>query len=229
VRFLGYFLAVFVALFVLRQLPLVGGLFRVPLFGFFLAAILVSAVVAKGGAWWSAQRRLASQTRELGQVDTPQMRGKLGRLLLLNGRPAQALAPLGEAVDWEPENPEWHYRLGQARLRTGDRTGGVEALAHAAELDERHAYGEVLLLLGEARLGAGQAEQALVSLERFEALQGPSPRSAYWRGRALAALGRKEEARASYADVSRLVAQAPKYQRGTALGFQLRATLARLF
>lgn len=227
-RFLGYFLAVFVALFVLRQLPLVGGLFRVPLFGFFLAAILVSAVLAKGGAWWSAQRKLASQTRELGQVDTPQMRGKLGRLLLQNGRPAQALEPLGEAVAWEPENPEWHYRLGQALLRTGARDGGVEALARAAELDERHAYGEVLLLLGEARLGAGAPEEALASLDRFEVLQGPSPRSAYRRGRALAALGRKEEARSAYSEVSRLVAEAPKYQRGQAFGFQVRAAFARL-
>jgi len=229
VRFLGYFLAVMAALVVLREVPVVGAIFRIPVLGFFAAAAVVSAVVARAGTWYGARRRLARQVRELGQVETPAMRGKLGRLLLQSGRPREAVAPLEEAAAGDPESAEWRYRLGQARLESGDLAGGLAGLEEALALDERHAYGEVMLRASEARRRAGDAAGALAAAERFEALQGPSPRSAYRRGEALRDLGRGDEARAAFEAVGRLAREVPGYQRREALGWSARALRARLF
>lgn len=226
-RFLGYFLAVMAALVLLREVPVVGAIFRVPVLGFFAAAAVVSALVARAGTWFAGRRRLAQQVRELGQVETPAMRGKLGRLLLQSGQARAALEPLAEAVEGDPGSAEWRYRLGQARLETGDLAGGLASLEEALALDERHAYGEVLLRTAEARRAAGDAEGSLGAAERFEALQGPSPRSAFRRGEALRALGRREEARAAFEAVGRLAREVPGYQRREASGWAARALWAR--
>lgn len=228
-RFLGYFLLVFAALFVLRELPILGGLFRIPLLGFFLAALVTSALVARAGALLAARAKLRSQVRELGTVDTPQMRGKLGRLLLQSGRAARAVAPLREAVEADPANVEWHYRLGSALLATGQAAEALSALERAAELQEGHAYGAVLLQLAQAAQLSDRAELALAALERFERLQGPTAEWAYRRGRTLKALGRAAEAREAFASLAGHVRRAPKYQKAEARGWAARGLWARLF
>lgn len=227
-RFLAYFLGVFAALFVLRQLPLVGGLFQVPILGFFLAALVVSALVARGGTWLTQRNKLQRQLRELGEVDTPQRRGKLGRLLLQSGRPAQALEPLREAIAEDPETVDWHYRLGMALLRTGEVDEAVTTLQRARELDEGFAYGGVLLQLAAAAQAQGDFDLALDALARFEILQGPTPEQTYRRGLALKAKGDSTEAKAAFAAVPAFVARVPKYQRAEARAWGLRAWWAGL-
>lgn len=227
-RFLGYFFAVLLALVLLREVPVIGAIFRIPVLGFFAAAAVVSAIVARVGTGLTARRGLSRQVRELGQVETPAMRGKLGRLLLQSGKPREAVEPLEEAVEGDPESPEWRYRLGQARLESGDLEGGLASLEEALQLDERHAYGEVLLRAAEARAAAGDGEGGLSAVERFEVLQGPSPRSAFRRGEALRALGRGDEARDAFQEVGALAREVPGYQRREATGWALRAWWARL-
>lgn len=226
---MGYFLLVFAALFVLRELPILGGVFRIPLVGFFLSAMVVSAVVAAAGTRLTARAKLQRELRDLGTVDTPRMRGKLGRLLLASGRAAQAVEPLGEAAEAEPDNVEWHFRLGSALLGSGDAREALASLERAAELSESHAYGGVLMKLAEAAHRIGDGPRALEALGRFERLQGVTPESAFRRGLALRALGQKPEALAAFAQVSVQAGKAPKYQRAEARAWAARALLARLF
>ncbi|MCB9915343.1 MAG: tetratricopeptide repeat protein [Planctomycetes bacterium] len=227
-RFLGYFLLVFAALALLRAVPVVGELFRVPLFGFFLAAALVSALVARVGDELTRGRKLTNELTRLGAVDTPHNQGKLGRLLELSGKPARAVAPLEAACDGEPEVAEWPYRLGRAQLALGRLEPALAALERARELDEEHAYGDVLLSLAEARRRHGDARRALDVLGRFEVLHGPSPESAFRRGQAHAALRDAQAAKAAFAEVSTLAANAAKYQRADARRWAAKAFFARL-
>jgi tetratricopeptide (TPR) repeat protein len=173
-------------------------------------------------------RRLRSRTAALGAVDTPHNQGKLGALLQQSGKNRRAIAPLEAAAAGDPGVAEWPYRLGLALLDTGAPARAAEQLAAAAAIDEEHGYGQVLLRLAEAERRAGRPDAALAALERFERNHGPSPEWAYRRGRALAAAGQKDEARASWAEAGRLASRAIGFQKRAARGWALRAFLARL-
>lgn len=228
-RFLGFFLLTFAALWVLRQVPGLGRVFEVPLLGFYLAAVIVSVVLARVGTTAVDRRRFGSEVRQLGAVDTPHNRGKLGSLHLAAGRSRKAIPPLEAAVRGEPDEVEWRFRLGQAYLASGRPQEAADALARAAELDEEHAYGGVLLSLARARQVAGDPRGALEALERFEHNNGPSAESAYRRGEALRSMGEKERAGEAFGEVGALAAQAPKYQRAEARGWAFKALWARSF
>lgn len=228
VRLLGFFLAVFAVLAILQQVPVVRSIFAIPFLGFWLSAMIVSALAAKGTAWALDRRKSAALVRQLGSVETPHNRGKLGSMFAAQGRWRRALPHLEAAVAGEPDVAEWSYRLGQARLGAGDAAAAIDALDAAVRIDEEHAYGQALLRLAEAQAQAGRAEDALASLERFERNHGPSPESAYRRGRTLAGLGRKDEARAAFAEVGELFRRAARYQKRDGAAWRLRAWLARL-
>lgn len=227
-RLVLYFLAVFAALTVLRELPLVGGLFRIPLIGFFVAAALVSWIVARAAAAVVDRRRFQALVRSLGTVDTPTNRGKLGALLLHQGRARAALPHLEAAAAGEPDSPEWWTLLGRARLAAGRWEEAAEALERAVEIDEEFGYGTALLRLAEAYQRMGRHERALDLLERHGRCFGDTPEGLYRRGRVLAALGRREEARAALRRVRDIARRAPRYQRREASWWALRAWLAGL-
>lgn len=227
-RLFGYFAVVFVVLIVLRSIPVIGAPFRIPIVGLLLTVAVVGFVAERVGTGAVHRRRFQRMRRDLGQVDTPHNRGKLGALLLSQGRCAQAVEHLETAAAGEPQSAEWHYRLGCALLGARRREQAAAALTAAAGIDEEHAYGAVLLRLVEALHASGRHEEALEQVRRFERNHGPTPESAYRRGLAFKTLGRKAEAAASFDDVSRLTAGAARYQRGEARRFALRAFLARV-
>lgn len=224
-RLLGFFVVVLLALQVLRQVPVIGRLFDIPILGFWGAAILVSVVASKLAAMAVDRRRFARKRRELTNVETPHTQGKLGSLLLASGRKRAAIEPLQRAAAGEPDSATWAYRLGCALLGAGRAADAVLPLARAAELDEEHAYGAVQLRLAEALTKSARGDEALTVLDRFEKNHGESPESAFRRASALRALGRKSEARASYRRVRELFRAAVRYQRNAARGFALRAFL----
>lgn len=203
-RLAGYVLGVFALMWVLRYLPVVGGLFQIPLLGFFLAAVILSA----GIGWWTKtmvdRRRTRSYEREFAAVDTPHNQGKLGVLLLAAGNAKRALPHLERAAAGEPERAEWHYRLGAARLALGDANAAVIALERAIAADPEHAFGAPRVRLAEARLAARDAAGSLAAAEEFERWYGATAESAYRRGLALRALGRGDEARRAFASVAPL-------------------------
>lgn len=203
-RLAGYVLTVFALLWILRYVPVIGGLFRIPFVGFFLAAAILSVVIG----WWTAhlveRRRLRAHERQFGAVDTPHNRGKLGALYLASGRVRQALPHLERAAEGEPDRAEWHYRLGVARLLARDTNAAVLALERAVATDPEHAFGAPRLRLAEARLAANDAQGSLEAAREFERFHGPTAESAYRVGTALRALGRREEARAELGRVGEL-------------------------
>ena len=228
-RLLGFFVVVFVALIVLRQLPFVGGIFQIPFVGFYLAAIVVSLVSARLGTRLVDRRKLQKSVSSLGEVDTPHNRGKLGALLAGQGKHREALPHLDVAWEHEDDVAEWAYRVGRSRLSLGDREGAAAALARAVELDEEHGYGEALRRLAEALTQAGAPDDALTRLERHDVIYGETPESAYLRGRAHQWLGDREAAKAAFAKAPGLVAGVAKYQREGARTWAMRARLAGWF
>lgn len=227
-RLVAFFFGVLVLLRILREIPLVGALFRIPLLGFWLAAILLSVLLSKLATDALDRRKRGALVRQLGAVDTPHNKGKLGTLFLSQGRAKRAIPLLEAAAAGEPESAEWAYRLGSAYLAARRPRQAIEALERALAMDEEHAYGAALMRLAEARAADGDLQGSLVTLERFERNHGPSPESAYRRGVALRASGRRDEARAAFGEVRELAHGAARYQRRSGSAWALRAFFARM-
>lgn len=226
-RLAAFFVSVFVLVALLRAVPGVGGWFG-GFWSYWLVAIALSYGLTRAGVRLGARRRLGTQMRALRDVESAHNQGKLGALLLAHGSSARALPHLERAAAGEPDVPEWSYRLGQALLARRRAREAVAALERAATLDEEHAYGGVQLALAAAREAAGDVEGALDALATFERNHGPSPESAFRRGRALRAAGRRDEARAAFGEVAELARRAAGFQRSRNRPWVVRAWLARL-
>lgn len=225
-RLIGFFVAVLFAMRLLQALPGVGHLFH-GLLGFWLVAIGVSAALARLSAWMLEERRLAARIEELGRVDNPHQRGKLGALYVAHGRYRKALEPLREALEGDPDALEWRYRLGCALLGSGEAAGAAEELLRVTEKDEEYAYGAAQLRLAEALTRAGDPERALAALDRFDRNHGESPESAFRRGQALRRAGRRAEARAAFARVPELAHSSARFQEKHSGGWVWRSAWAR--
>jgi tetratricopeptide (TPR) repeat protein len=228
-RLLGYLGLTVVVYVVLVNIPFVGGAVgTVPLLGFFLAAMLVSAGLARFGEAALHRRRQHALMRELGAVDTPYNKGKLGLLLLQQRRFRAAARLLAEAAEAEPDSAEWQYRYGCALLGARRAEEAIGPLERAVAIDEEHAYGAAMMRLAEARLAAGRTEESLEALDGLDRNHGESPEGAYRRGLALRKLGRKDEARAAFSRVGHLAGDALGYQKRSSTVWSLRALVARL-
>ena len=229
-RLLIFFVCVFVLTGFLAQLPLVGALFRIPFLGFWFTALLVSAVAAKLGAEAvdaGARRRLQ---RSLGAVDTPHHKGKLGALLLSQGKAGRALPLLEAAVEGDPSSLELRYRLGEARLRAGaDPAAARDALDSVLREDEEYAYGGAMLRSAEAARGAGDVAGALERVARFERNHGASPESAFLRARLLREGGDPAGARVALGEVVPLAVSSGRGGASRTWTWRLRTMLARCF
>ncbi len=216
VRWVVFLVAALLVAGGLRQIPGFGELFR-GIWGFWLAVILVSWATSWGTARWLERTRLARRRRELGHVATAHNQGKLGTLLLQHGRARAAIEALELAVAGEPDNPEWHYRLGSALRSRGKADRAVGELERALSLAPAHAWGEVAIELTQARRSLGNPAGALAALEAHDREHGENVRSLYLRGACLRALGRAEEARAAFRQVGELAQRLPAFsRRGTA-------------
>jgi tetratricopeptide (TPR) repeat protein len=214
---------------VLGVLPLVGPLFaRTGIFGVWLTALLLSFAATRYGERALRRRRDRAELRRLETVDNAHNHGKAGALLLARGDARKALPHLERAAVGEPGSAEWQFRLGSALLLLRRPAEARGALLRCVALDPEHAYGAAQLRLAEALTLVKEPALALPVLDAAERNHGPSPELAYRRGKALKALGRRAEAKASFAQVARLAAEVPAFQRGAARGFVLRAWLAGL-
>lgn len=226
-RFLLFFALAVVLSRVLAKVPIIGGLFaHTGIFGIWIVAILLSF----GMTWWGQRAvrvgRTRSELRRLMQVETPHNKGKAACLLYAQGSVRKSVPLFEEAVAGEPDVADWHYRLGKALLDLRRYDEAIVAFERAVEIDPEHAYGAAQLRLAEVRATEGEDERALEALVVFERNHGPSPESCYRRGRSLARLGRKDEARAAYQEVAALASRATKYQRNEALGWAAKAKMA---
>lgn len=218
------------AIFVLgRHVPVVGGLWvRLPVLALLGSAMLAAVILERFGQAAQVRRRARAQIADLSAVDTPAQRAKLGTALLAAGKPRQALEPLAEALAAQPDNLELAWRRGQALLRLGRTRDAIEALRATIERDPELGYGQAQLDLAEACRRLGEWRRGLDALETFERNHGASFVSAYERGRLHRGAGERALAREAFGEVSDLARTAPKYQRGQAGWFALRAALLRL-
>lgn len=134
---------------------------------------------------------LARQALAADPEDERSQEYMVGALINL-GRQDQALA---EADAWLQKHPDSEAMLalsGILRLERGDLPGAEQALRKAARAPRPRAG--VCERLGVLALSAGVAKDAERWLQREEELHGLSPRGKRVRVRALAALGRHEEA-----------------------------------
>ncbi len=227
-RLVGYFALVFLVLFVLREVPVLGDLFRIPFLGFIVASVLVSAAIS-----WFAMRtvdggRQRAMVGRLGTVDTPHNQGKLGSFVLAQGRARKAIPHLEKAVLGEPESAEWNYRLGMAYLATRRHSDAVKPLETATRLAPEHAYGAPWLRLSEARLCSGDGEGAVEAVTHFERERGASPESSYRRGLAMRKIGRGNDAKAAFDEVARLAEQSARFQKSGHRKYVFLAALKKL-
>lgn len=212
-QLIGFFLASLLLLQLLRWLPGIGGLFQVPLLGFFLACLIVSWVFSKLAHEWVERRRERRMEAQFQGLSTPHHAGKLGSLLLARGRARRARPHLERAVAGDEHSLEWRWKLAQAHFALRDYASALAAAQAVLDRDADYAYGEPLLLLARCQRRLGKPALTLEWLQRYEQSQGATPSAWYERGRALRALGRKQEARAAFAQVAKASATRVRWQR----------------
>lgn len=115
------------------------------------------------------QRALAKEPRDA------EAAFNLGTLLLGAGRTEDAVAWLGRACEWAPDDAAAWSSLGLARARQGNEPAAGEAWKRALQIDGRQPDALFNLALWEGRRGAAPESAAL--LRRFLALP-PPPRYA---------------------------------------------------
>jgi tetratricopeptide (TPR) repeat protein len=230
-RTILFFLVTLVVLGLLRDtlgwVPILGPLLRIPLLGFWLVAVGLSAA-SSALASRAVERRRERRWREsLGPPDTPHAQGKLGAYLASRGQARRALPLLESAASAEPERVEWSLALGRAREAVGEPAQAAEAYAAARARDPEAGYGAATLGAARCALALGEPERALDLLQEFERSHGPSPESAFHRGRAHADRGAAERAREAWAEVRPLARALPPRDRAAGRRWAMRALLAR--
>lgn len=115
-----------------------------------------AAVASNNLAWLYAEGGHGNldQALELAQVakevlpDQPEVNDTLGFIYLKKQIPSLAVPPMLIAVEKDPQNPTYHYRLGQAYLETGNKAKAKDALEQALKL--KSDFPEARALLAQA-------------------------------------------------------------------------------
>ena len=162
---------------------------------------------------------LEAQAR-LRHFENPADHAVLGRSYRELGQLPRAVGHLTRALELEPDNTAARAALGQTLLELGDLQGALDHLGRVVQADERHAFGQPLLLLGEVLQRGGRPREAVTVLQRHEQLNGENPRAQLAQARALLALGEKARAREV---LRRAAAKPPPGRRPTAQESLMRA------
>jgi putative PEP-CTERM system TPR-repeat lipoprotein len=115
-----------------------------------VAANNLAWLYAEAGTNLDTALQLA-QTAKAGLPDSPEIDDTLGWIYYKKDLVSQALPPLQAAVAKSAQNPEYHYHLGMAQVKSGDVAGGKQSLEKA-------------LLLNPNFSGAADAHKALASI-----------------------------------------------------------------
>jgi tetratricopeptide (TPR) repeat protein len=125
----------------------------------------------------------------------------------------EALARFNRAVEIDPKEADPHFQLGRiarAQKRFEDAIGHLKT---AASLDDKLSQSDVWRDLGAAYFEAGKTEEAAAALAKFTDRRPYDPEGLYWYGRALAKLGRKDEAREVFERAIEAVKTMPPHRR----------------
>jgi len=150
----------------------------------------------------------------------------LGRLLILNGRAQEAVAPLERAIERLEDSDETNYYLGLAYLKTGREQKGEARITKALALNPRFRYGEPYLRLGEHYLAQGRYEQAQTMLRKLGEIHSSSVEGFYLLGESHRRTGDIAQARDAYRNSVAAFRHSPRYKRREERRWVWRARLA---
>jgi tetratricopeptide (TPR) repeat protein len=150
----------------------------------------------------------------------------LGRLLILNGRAPESVAPLERAIKRLDDSDETNYYLGLAYLKTGKEREGEAHILKALELNPRFRYGEPYLRLGEQYLHEGRYDDALAMLRKQGEIHTSSVEGLYQLGETHRRMGDLVQARDAYQKSMAAFRQSPRYKRREERPWAWRARLA---
>lgn len=118
-----------------------------------------------------------------------------------------------KAIEVDPDEAEAHYQLARIERHQGKYAEAVEHCRAAVRIDDKHSSSEVWREMGASMFLAGDAKGALAALDKYCERHEYDPEGAIWRGRALAQLGRGEEARPAFQQAIEAVRTMPKARR----------------
>jgi len=125
----------------------------------------------------------------------------------------EAIVRFEKAVEIDPGEADPHYQLGRiarAQKRFDDAIGHLKT---AAELDDKLSQSDVWRDLGAAYFESGMVQEAAAALEKYTDRRSYDPEGLYWYGRALATLGRKDDAREMFQRAVDAVKTMPSHRR----------------
>ena len=153
---------------------------------------------------WTVDRTPMLQAlKDLEHFETAQKHFEVARLAWIRTDFSLVGPHAARAVQLDPSMPQAHHLLGQFLLRVGAAAPALQEFEAADRLDPGHAFGEALLLQGRALSQLGRNEEALARFEQHAATFGGNHRSDYWRGEALLAVGRTDDAAAAFRDAAK--------------------------
>ncbi|MGH9373008.1 MAG: tetratricopeptide repeat protein [Vicinamibacterales bacterium] len=172
-----------------------------------LAPMSVNALFNRAVAYGaSARHGVAKEIEQLRTVielapTFARARLALGKALLRDGKPADAIAELEEGARLEPNSGEAHYQLGLALARAGRKEEAAAALRKGRDLvaaDDRSQNAKLEIAEGRAALERGDLERATAKLRRAIQLMPESAEAQRYLGVVLEKRNDTEGASAAY-------------------------------
>ncbi|NLT67005.1 MAG: tetratricopeptide repeat protein [Acidobacteria bacterium] len=138
---------------------------------------------------------------------------QLGLIHLKKRNLAAAREYLHTAVRIRPEEPEYHYSLGQAFEQGGEWSDALAEYEETYRLDPEHGHGDIIREVGKGYLHAGSLEKAIEFLNAFLSRRNSDPEGRYWLAVALAESGDQEQSRVQLALVLEQARVNPRFFR----------------
>jgi len=176
-------------LVVVLSATLIGFVFYPP-----LPAAMRRAIDRTRTAWSTDPAPLIRAQSELQHFETAQKHYEVAKLAWLRANYRLVGSHARRATELDAKVPHAQHLLGQFLLRMKSLPEARRAFETAEQLDKGHAFGAALLHAAHLQHLTGNTDKALASFEQHEREHGSSPRSNFWRGEALFAAGKHDEA-----------------------------------
>jgi Tfp pilus assembly protein PilF/NADH:ubiquinone oxidoreductase subunit K len=125
----------------------------------------------------------------------------------------EAIARFQKAIEIDPSEPDAQFQLGRIAREQGRFEDAIRYLKTAAGLNDKLSSNEVWRELGAAYVAASRFEAGAAALKKYTDRRSYDPEGLYWYGKALAGLGKFEEAREVFAQCIESVDTMPKHRR----------------
>jgi TolB-like protein/Flp pilus assembly protein TadD len=142
--------------------------------------------------WIEAERGMAAARDQ--DPNSPIIRVRHASVLLVLGDTAHAVAELRRALEFDPLSPEVALWLAWVLFLSRDYTAALTEAGRFIDLEPRLSFSH--MMLGLARLGAGQHDGSIEAFRRAAELSNEFPLILGWLGLALGLAGQSEEAEA---------------------------------